>query len=281
MDNELEFPDLLRLIDERSAAFRAAVASAPSLEVQVPTCPEWTLSDLVQHLGQGRRRWAAVVAAGPSTVDPATRATQGRPGASAETASLTADRDREGLDAWLAASTQELLDALRQAGPDRGCWTWWDTAQSPQTCGAVARHQLQEIAVHTYDAQLAVGAAQPLSDEVALDGVEDFLSTCVATTTAWPHDPAVVDYHATEGRSWRLWLSGDGARFARLPEPTSAGSAAAGEDGVPAGDAAYASARGRAAELVLAFYGRSPMEGLEVDGDRRVFDQLIAWEPES
>jgi hypothetical protein len=47
-----------RLIDERSTAFRAAIASAPSLDVQVPTCPEWTLSDLVQHLGNGRRRRA-------------------------------------------------------------------------------------------------------------------------------------------------------------------------------------------------------------------------------
>jgi hypothetical protein len=44
----LEFPVLLRLIDERSVAFRAAVASAPSIDVQVPTCPEWTLLDLVQ-----------------------------------------------------------------------------------------------------------------------------------------------------------------------------------------------------------------------------------------
>jgi len=35
----LEFADLLRLIGERSTAFRAAVASAPSLDVQVPTCP--------------------------------------------------------------------------------------------------------------------------------------------------------------------------------------------------------------------------------------------------
>lgn len=44
MEKTLEFPELLRLIDERSTAFRAAVAAAPSLDVQVPTCPEWTLS---------------------------------------------------------------------------------------------------------------------------------------------------------------------------------------------------------------------------------------------
>lgn len=78
----------------------------------------------------------------------------------------------------MAASTQHLLDALREAGPYRGCWTWWDASQSPQTSGAVARHQLQEVAVHTYDAQVTVGAPQPLPDEVALDGVDDVLSTC-------------------------------------------------------------------------------------------------------
>ncbi len=267
MAKTLEFPDLLRLIDERSVAFRAAVASAPSLDVQVPTCPEWTLLDLVQHLGDGRRRWAAIVGAGPDAVSPAKSAPEGAP---------TAPREREALLAWSAAATQELLDALREAGPDRGCWTWWGTSQSPQNCGAVARHQLQEIAVHTYDAQLVLGAPQPPPDEVALDGVEEFLFTCCATTRAWPHEAAAVDYHATEGRSWRLWLSADGARTARIPalDPTPA--TAAGEDP----DAADASARGTAGELVLALYGRTAVDSLELDGDRRVFDQLIAWEPE-
>lgn len=87
---------------------------------------------------------------------------------------------------------------------------------------------------------------QPLPDEVALDGVEEFLSTCCATTSAWPHEPAAVDYHATEGRSWRLWPS----------------------------------ARGTASELVLTLYGRVAVDSLKLDGDRRLFDQLIAWDPE-
>jgi hypothetical protein len=41
----------VRLIDERSTAFRFAVAGAPNLDVQVPACPEWTLYDLASHLG--------------------------------------------------------------------------------------------------------------------------------------------------------------------------------------------------------------------------------------
>ena len=129
MEKTLEFPDLLRLIDERSTAFRAAVSAAPSLDEQVPTCPEWTLFDLVQHLGEGRRRWAATVAAGPAAAPPARSGSEGAP---------AAPREREALLARLAASTQQLLDALREAGPDRGCWTWWGESQSPQTCDAVA-----------------------------------------------------------------------------------------------------------------------------------------------
>lgn len=263
MRDTLDFPELLRLIDERSAAFREAVAAAPDLDARVPTCPEWTLFDLVRHLGEGRRAWAATVAAGPDATGKA--ALPGDP---------AAPREREALLAWSAASTRQLLDALREAGPERGCWTWWGRSQSPRTCRAVARRQLHEIAVHTYDAQLASGAPRPLPDEVALDGVEEFLSTICTTTVAWPHAPAAVDYHTTEGRSWRNWLSDDGSRAARLPAPGTAPAAGAEPD------AADASARGTAAELVLGFYGRIPFDSLEIHGDRRLFDRLAAWDPE-
>ena len=262
MQKTSDFPHLLRLIDDRSTAFRAAIASAPSLDVQVPTCPEWTLRDLAQHLGEGRRAWAATVAAGPDAT--AKAAPQGDP---------AAPREREALLAWSAESSQQLLDALREAGPDRACWTWWAKSQSPQTCAAVARRQLHEIAVHTYDAQLTVGAPQQLPDEVALDCVEEFLLTICTTTVAWPYEPAVVDYHVTEGRSWRNWLSADGARIARLPTPDPS---AAGADASPAD----ASAQGSAHEMALALYGRVPLDSLKLDGNRALFDQLVEWDPE-
>ena len=248
MEETLEFADVLRLIDERSTAFRAAVASAPSLDVRVPTCPEWTLFDLVQQLSEGRRKWAATVAAGPADAPAAVPV----PVVPHECAAL--------LD-WFAASTAQLLDALREAGPDRGCWTWWGSSQSPQTSGAVARHQLQQVAVHTYDAQVTVGDPQPLPAEVALDGVDEFLTTCVSTTSPWPHEPTTVDYHATEGRSWRVQLSAEGARI----------TAATGD--------ADSSATGDARDLVLFFYGRIPLESLKFEGSREVFDRLEAWDP--
>ncbi|GAA2435213.1 maleylpyruvate isomerase family mycothiol-dependent enzyme [Streptomyces lavendulocolor] len=264
MDKNPEFRDLLRLIDERSTAFRTAVAAAPTLDAPVPTCPGWTLFDLVKHLGGGDRYWAAIVGAGPADGPPAE--------ATAARAALEVPRDREALPAWLAASTQLLLSALREAGPDAGCWAWWSALQTPRTSGGVARHRVHESAVHTYDALLAAGAPQPLPAEVALDGVEEFLFTCVATPSAWPHGPTAFDFHTTEGRSWRLTVDGDGARSTRISAPT----AAAGEDP----DAAGASVRGTASELVLYLYDRIPAESLHVDGDARLLDLLRAWEPE-
>ncbi|MEU9192774.1 maleylpyruvate isomerase family mycothiol-dependent enzyme [Streptomyces hundungensis] len=263
MEKNLEFPDLLRLIDERSTAFRSVVAAAPGLDAQVPSCPGWTLFDLVKHLGGGDRFWAAIVGAGPADAPPA-EAVAGR-------AALEVPQEREALLSWLDASTQLLLNALREAGPESGCWTWWPASQSPQTCGGTARHRVQETAVHTYDAQLSVGAPQPLPVELALDGVEEFLFTVCGTPSAWPHKPTAFDFHATEGRSWRLSVDGDGARTSRIPAPTPA----TGEDS----DAAGASVHGTASELVLYLYDRIQADSLHVDGDAGLLDLLRAWEP--
>jgi hypothetical protein len=128
--------------------------------------------------------------------------------------------------------------------------------------------------VHTYDAQITLGAPLPLPGQAALDGVEEFLSTCCAWTAPWPHEAAAVDFHATEGRSWRLTLSADGARTARLPTPGTISAAGAGPD------VAFASAWGTAAELVLVFYDRIPIESLQLDGDLRLFGRLREWDPD-
>ncbi|MFD9706374.1 maleylpyruvate isomerase family mycothiol-dependent enzyme [Lentzea sp. NPDC059081] len=250
MHNALGFSDLLRLIDERSAAFRAAIAAAPSLDVQVPTCPEWTLADLAWHIGERRQVWAATVAAGPADA----RATPDV---------VPMPEDRDAVVAWLADSTRALLDALAEAGPDRGCWVGWTKSQSPATCGAVARHQVQEIAVHTYDAQLTVGAPQPLPEEVAVDGVDEFLFTCNATTEPWPYEPAVLEYHVTEGLFWALHFSSEGARAERLTAPGEADMVATASAG----------------DLVLTMYDRVGLDVLEIRGDARVLDRLVEWIP--
>ncbi|MEW1685001.1 maleylpyruvate isomerase family mycothiol-dependent enzyme [Streptomyces sp. NPDC093594] len=257
-----EFSELRRLIGERSTAFRAAVASAPSLDAQVPTCPGWTLFDLARHLGGGDRYWAAIVGAGPADAPPEH--------AVAERAALTPPGEREALLDWLADSTQVLLDALRDAGPDRSCWTWWGASQSPQNAGGVARHRVQESTVHTYDAQRAQGTPQPLPEDVALDGVDEFLSTCCATTAAWPHKPTTFGFRTAEGPCWRLTVDGNGARSVRLGATDTAGDP----------DEAGVCVTGTASDLVLYLYDRIPADSQRLDGHAELLDLLRAWEPE-
>ncbi|MFF2515956.1 maleylpyruvate isomerase N-terminal domain-containing protein [Streptomyces sp. NPDC058086] len=55
------FEDLLTLIEDRSAALRSSVAGSPDLDVRVPSCPDWSLRELVERLTQVHRFWAAAV----------------------------------------------------------------------------------------------------------------------------------------------------------------------------------------------------------------------------
>ncbi len=136
---------------------------------------------------------------------------------------------------------------------------------SPRNARGVARRRVHEVLVHTYDAQLAAGAVQPMPADVAIDGVAEFLDTCHSTPSAWPHEAATLHYHATDGRSWLLRSDDTGA----WPAPLT-------DDAAPAS----ASATGTAEQLPLFVGGRLTLSDLKTEGDQPVFEQLIAWEPE-
>jgi hypothetical protein len=133
----------------------------------------------------------------------------------------------------------------------------------------VARHQLVEAAVHTYDAQVSAAAGQPLPPHVALEGIDEFLHTSCSSTAAWPHDPATVDFLADEGPAWRLSLSASGARVRPRDEL------------VASSHGAYACLRGGASDVLLALYGRVDLGSLPSEGDRNVFNQLVEWDPDA
>jgi uncharacterized protein (TIGR03083 family) len=241
------FPELLHLIDDRSAALREAVAAAPDPAARVPGCPEWTIGDLVAHLGEVQRFWAAVVTAGPADQPPPQ--------------DVVGDTEPHGdLLEWSAESTRMLLAALGSSGPDTTCWTWWPTSPAPQTAGAVARHQVEEAAVHAWDAQEAIGKPEPVPAAAAVDGVAEFLQVTYGSEGPWPHRPARVTFAATEGPSWVLDLTPAGATL----DP-----AAGGEPS--------ATVHGAANDILLALFGRIPLDRLRIDGDAALVEQLRAW----
>jgi uncharacterized protein (TIGR03083 family) len=243
MTSLLPFPELLDLIAERSAALRHAVGEG-DVEARVPGCPDWSLRDLVAHLGAVQRWWAHVVTTGPA--DSAPPFDEGDP---------TGD-----LLTWSAESTAMLIDALRVAGPDRDCWTWWGASEAPMTSGAVARHQVQEAAVHAWDAQETVGKPEPVPAAVAVDTIDEMLVVTLGSLGAWPHRPARIALSAVEGPTWLVDLTPSGARS----DP-----AAGGEP--------LATLRGSASDLVLALYTRIPLDRIDVDGDREAVEEFLAW----
>jgi len=241
------YPELLALIDERSAALREAVAAAGDTGTHVPGCPEWSLRDLVSHLGSVQRFWAAIVLAGPAEEPPA-RETMG-------------DMEPRGdLLEWSAESTRLLLAALEQTAPEAPCWTWWPTSGAPQTAGAVARHQVEEAAVHAWDAQETIGKPEPIPASAAVDGVAEFLQVTYGSEGAWPHRPARVSFASVEGPSYVLDLGPAGAQL----------------DPAASGDP-VATVRGSASDILLALFGRVPLTTLTIDGDSTVVDQLRSW----
>lgn len=249
MTDTVPFPQLLELIEDRSAVLREAAAGAPDFGVRVPGCPEWTLRDLLDHISGVQRFWALTT----RLADPS-----GPP-----SAEQRGDTEPQGdLLEWFGESTRMLLDALRAAGPESPAWAWWGASEAPMTAGAIARHQVQEAAVHAYDAQESAGKAEPLPAAVAVDGVAEFIQVGLGASGPWPNRPARIRFAATEGPSWILDLSPSGARL-----------------NPPAGGEASTTVHGSASELVLALYGRIPFTDLRVDGDREVLAELLAWEP--
>lgn len=246
----LSFPAALALIDDRSGALRAAAAAAGPA-AQVPGCPDWTVADLVAHLGGVQLFWAAVVEAGPASDPPAEDA--------------VGTREPHGdLLGWSADATARLLAALTDAGPDQICWTWWEeTAVAPNTAGAVARHQVQEAGVHAFDAQQAGGHAEPLPRAVAADGVSEYLTVELPTNGPWPYEPGTVVFETGAGGVWLVSLGPEGVHVL--------------EGGAHGNVNRTATVRADPSDVVLSFYRRDIGHALPVDGDPDLVPQLLAW----
>ncbi len=220
----------------------------------MPGCPDWSVADLVAHVGRVQRFWAASVAAGPASLPPTDEA--------------VGDSSPSGdLAAWSARSTALLLEALSAAGPDAQCWTWWAQSGNPATAGAVARHQVQEAAVHARDAQEAAGVPEPLPAGLAVDAVDEFLHVGFGSMDGWPHSPARVALVADEGPAWTLILDETGASAVR--------------GGPDEGARAGATLSGPAGDLLLSLYRRTSWDDgtLRVTGDAALVRQLVVWPP--
>jgi uncharacterized protein (TIGR03083 family) len=219
------FEDAVDAIGEDSRLLSDVVATA-DLETRCPSCPEWSVRDLAHHIGVVQWYWGANV-----------RAANAQERSGGELTPVPGDRD---LLAWLGWCSYSLLGALREAGPDAPCWTWWG---EPRTAGAVGRHQAQEAAVHRWDAELATGSVDSLRPELASDGVPEFIQIMVGADA--DALSGTVTLSATDtGASWRVGGGSTGGSSGRAAE-----------------------LQATASDLVLMLYRRLPVPDSAVLGD--------------
>src|SRR2546421_807602 len=136
--------------------FRAAVAEAAP-DTPVPSCPEWTVGQLTGHLASGYGFVTDHVGRGVTT------APQGR--STEAVAASVAEFDER------FAALVSLLDAL---DPEMPAWNW---APQPKRVSYWHRRMAHETALHRWDAQMAVGLAEPVEAKLAADGVTEVLDT--------------------------------------------------------------------------------------------------------
>ena len=110
------------------AAFRVAVVDADP-DTPVPSCPEWTVADLVSHLGKAYQYIGEVVSRG--AVDPPERRLRDQPGPPAG-----AD-----LIAWWDERYQRLLSLLDGLDPELPAW---NRAPQRKRVGFWQRHGVPE-----------------------------------------------------------------------------------------------------------------------------------------
>lgn len=229
------------------------------LSIQVPTCPDWTLEQLMRHVGRGDR-WCAQIVAEQSmeNIDPRTVA-GGKP----------PEGDEIG---WLHGGPRALLDAVERSGAQTTVWTFL----GPRPASWWVRRRLHETAVHRADAALALGSEFHIDPQIAADGITEFLERTVIRANE--EGPGAGDRPLGEGQSVHLHATdaglGTAGEWTVLGRPD--GVALAHEHGK-----ATVALRGPARDLLLAVVRRGSAAelGLEVFGDHAVWQTWLDRTP--
>lgn len=151
-----------------SEAMRAFVryADRAGLEARVPTCPDWTVVDLVAHQGMVHR-WAAALLRGE------------RPSDEEVAAYDASGRDATDPLVWLSEGAAALAEAVAGAPDDVAAPVFLNDA--PPARAFWARRQCHETTMHAVDA-LAASLGRPprpgevwIDPELAGDGIDELL----------------------------------------------------------------------------------------------------------
>ena len=249
------------------AAFVDAVRRADGAP-PVPSCPGWSMSDLLAHLGFVHRYVIHIVGQRlTAPPDPTDRTfltlptdTRGWP---VPEQAPNHGRVPTSLIDWFADGAATLESLFSSRDPDEPVWTW----SREQTVGFWSRMQSIEAAVHRWDAENAIGAAQPIDDDLAADAIEHNFTVMApfrrARTQAPPGLGERLRFRRTDGTDiWTVHFDGDAVRLIDRTEPR------------------HVELVGTASDLLLFLWHRIPADQLlGVVGTRAVLDRYFTLVP--
>lgn len=238
--------DLLDWIDHSARTF-ASIAADTDPETPIPACPGWTMADLLAHIAPWYSGWFRY--------NLQHSADDGDIVAAISSASPVPDPHAERL-AYLRDAFDGFTSLARQIDLDEPVWTFW-TAQPARFW---VKRAATELAIHTWDAQDALGEPDRVAPDRAATSIDESLRGL------WPGlievgrhglspdgGPTVPDepagFVATDtSHRWRVDPTADG-----LDVTT---------DDLPA-----TVASGPAHDLLLDLWGRATGEAVETVGD--------------
>jgi uncharacterized protein (TIGR03083 family) len=194
-------------IIEHEVARIVEIATDPHVErsAAVPTCPGWTLDDLLNHIG---RVYAMVVTViGDRTGDaPDRERIPRRP------------QGQDPLD-WMCERFALLLPALSEVPDDAARWNFVTGPRS--SVSFWWRRQLHETLVHRVDAELAGKApVRDVAPEVAADGIAERLLLSgfhrVPCEDLKPGKALTLHLQATDAPDFEWTLDRSSDRYARV-----------------------------------------------------------------
>lgn len=230
-----------------------ALAGA-DLSVPVPACPEWTLNQLLRHLGYAHRWIEQLVRERVPTADRSLSKAHSVEEYAGETAAT--------LGPWLIEGAELLAAVMREVSPDEPIAVMFPDEPGPRFW---ARRMAHETWVHRFDAFEALGLPFFVEPVVAADGLWEWMN--VGLRVVFLRRP---EFGELVGRGHALVFEATDAEARWVVDLTGAAPVAR-QDGSGA-----VTVRGSAADLVLTLYRRRAPDGLEVSGDAALLKEFLA-----
>ena len=232
------------------ATVLAAAADEAGLAAAVPTCPGWTVADLVLHVGEVHR-WATAAVAGKVT----------------KLGDVPADflgslPEPADAVAWFRTGAARLCDTLAAADPAVEYPAFLHEPMTPRLL-FWARRQTMETSMHRVDAESATGRCTGFAPDVAIDGIDEFLTGFLprSRTTVRAETPRTLQI--APDYTDRRWLVSIGPELPVATRLTS-----------DADVAAHCTVSGSASDIYLALWNRASLDALSVVGDHTVVEML-------